>query len=103
MQCFVTRSGIDGTNGQAAGSASAGKSCVQRSRVRAARPARVAGPRNPKCILFRIVRCRLVPTGKQPASNENVGSERAIPESTPHLTGYEPSGPINRKRVEAHF
>jgi hypothetical protein len=31
-------------------------------------------------------------TGKQPASIENVGSERAIPEPTHHLTAYEPSG-----------
>ena len=31
-----------------------------------------------------------------------MGSERAIPESTPHLTGYEPSGRINRNRLEAN-
>ena len=30
----------------------------------------------------------------QPASNISVTSESAIPESTPHLTGYEPSGPL---------
>jgi len=47
--------------------------------------------------------CMPQATGKQHASNRKVGSERAIPESTPDLTGYEPSGPINRKRVEAHF
>jgi hypothetical protein len=41
-------------------------------------------------------------TGKQPASNEKVGSERAIPEATPHLTGYEPSGPIYRKPSETN-